>query len=127
MGSAGDQILLGTISKVDAQGPTAYLNNVRLSVLIDDAEDDNIAFIAYLTTDNAWSDNYVISAAAGFAGGTLNLSAKRYIKTNADTDVTILGNTGPIYLWLELSDPTYVEDARYVAETWGRLLKFTES
>ena len=126
MGAAGGQILLGKIKKIDAQGPTAYLNNLRLSVLVDDAESDNIGFMAYLTTDNAWSDDYIISAAAGAVGGTMNLSAKRYISTNADTDVTILGNKGPIYLWLEYSNPGLSEDARYVAETWGRQLKFDE-
>ena len=45
MGAAGDQVLIGKIKKLDAQGPTGYLHNVQLSVLVDDAESDNIGFI----------------------------------------------------------------------------------
>ena len=127
MGSSGSQVLLGQIDKLDAQGVNGYLNNVRVSVLIDEAEQDTIGFLAYLTTDDAWNDDYVISAGAGGVGKTISLSGKRTIRTNADSiGITPLSNDGPVYLWLEISDTVGVENIRYVAETWGRFIEYTE-
>ncbi len=127
MGSAGGQILLGEIKKVDAQGITGFLNNVRLSIILDDATISSVAFLAYLTTDDAWNDDYVLSACAGDFGHTCSLSGKRVIKTAADTETEQLGMNGPIYLWAEISDPgVSAYNIRYVAEVWGRFVKYVE-
>ena len=127
-GSSGSQVLIGQIKKIDAQGPTAYLNNVRLSVMINEAEQDVACITGYLTTDNAWSDDYVLTAAttAGGPGGTLNLVAKRPIHTNADTTTQSVGQGGPIYVWIEIGDYVAAEQVRYIAETWGRFIKYEE-
>ena len=127
MGDTGGQILLGEIKKVDAQGIVGFLNNVRLSIILDDATINSVAFLAYLTTDDSWNDDYVLSACAGNFGSTCSISAKRTIKTAADTETEQLGMNGPVYLWAEISDPGLVAyNIRYVAETWGRFIKFVE-
>ena len=126
VGSAGGQIHCGTVDKLDAQGINGYLNNIRLSVLLNDSVDGEIGgFIAYLTTDDTWNDNYVITARAGSFGDTVNLSAKRTIRQNSDN---ALGNMGLVHLWIELTDITVSTDVnlRYVAESWGRFIEFTE-
>ena len=128
-GSTGAQILVGRVDKIDAQGvPGGWLNNINVTVMLDEAEQDQAGIICYLTTDNVWSDNYIISAKAtpGGPSGTVSLSAKRRITTNADGNTEILGTGGPIYLWVEIGDYVAGEDFRYVAETWGRWIEFTE-
>ena len=124
-GSTGAQTLIGKIDKIDAQGVNGFLSNVKLSVMVDEAEQDTGAIMTYLTTDGVWSDNYVITAAAtkGGPGGTVNLVGKRTIRTDADD---ILGNMGPVYVWVELADYVAAESFRYVAETWGRYITFAE-
>ena len=127
MGSGGGQVRLGVISKVDAQGVTAYLNNVQVSAIINnyDGGDTTPGILFYLTTDTTWHDDTVITAAACPIAGKVSLSAKRRIKENA---VDSKGNTGTVHLWAELTDITISDDIeiRYVAETWGRFLLFTE-
>ena len=123
MGSTGDQVLLGKISKLDAQGVTAWINNVQVSCMVDEAEQDTIGFMVYATTDNSWSDDYIITARAGAVGKTTNLPIKR--KIMQDTDQT-LGNFGQVYIWGELSDTVASESARFVFETWGRFIEFDE-
>ncbi len=130
-GSTGTQILIGRIDKIDAQGvPNGWLNNVKLSIMVNEAESDVGAMMAYLTTDDGWNDDYVISAgASGAVGGIINLTAKRSIETNATPDTyndLALGTGGPIFLWVELADYVLSESFRYVAETWGRYVEFTE-
>ena len=130
-GSTGTQTLIGRIDKVDAQGvPNGWLNNVKLSLMMTEAESDVGAFMAYLTTDDAWNDDHVISAGAtGAVGGIVNLSAKRSIRTNAIPDNyndLALGTGGPVFLWVEIADYVAAETYRYVAETWGRYVEFTE-
>jgi hypothetical protein len=130
-GSTGTQILIGRIDKIDAQGvPNGFLNNVKLSLMVSEAESDAGAMMAYLSTDDAWNDDHVISAGAtGAVGGIINLAAKRPITTNAVPDNyndLALGTGGPIYLWVEMADYVAAETFRYVAETWGRYVEFTE-
>ena len=128
-GSSGDQTLIGKIDKIDAQGvPAGFLNNVVLSVMVNEAEQDVAAITCYLTTDNVWNENFIITARTtqGGPGGTVNLTAKRSITTNADTDTQKYGSGGPIYVWVEIGDYVGAEEFRYVAETWGRWIEFTE-
>ena len=126
-GSTGAQTLVGSVTKIDAQGITGFLNNVRLTVMIDEAEQDSGSIIGYLTTHDEWSDDYVITAAAtpGGPGGTLNLVGKRRIESNEESYVA-LSNTGPVYLWVEIADYVASESFRYVAETWGFGIEFNE-
>ena len=126
MGSAGGQILIGKVSKLDAQGINGYLNNIRLSVLLNDSVDGEIGgFMAYLTTSSSWDDDYVITARGGSFGDTISLSAKRTIQANS---IQATSNTGQVYLWVELTDITVATDVelRYVAETWGSFIGYTE-
>ena len=128
LGSTGDQVLIGTIDKLDAQGVSAYLNNVRFSAVLNNSQGDEAlgGYMVYLTTSSDWSDDYVITARAGSFGSTVNLSAKRTIEQNATNK---FGNLGPIYLWMEITDITLTSDVdmRYVAETWGRFIQFDET
>ena len=127
MGSAGAQIRLGVIGKVDAQGITAYLNNVQVSAIINnyDGGDTTPGIMFYLTTDTTWDDDHIISAGATGIAGKLSLSAKRRIKENAADPK---GNTGTVHLWAELTDITLSDNInmRYVVETWGSFVLFTE-
>ena len=104
------------------------MNNIVLTLMLNEAEQDVDAITAYLTTDNVWDDNTIITARAtqGGPGGTVNLTCKRRIYTNADTEVQKLGSGGPIYIWVEIGDYVGSEDFRFIAETWGRWIEFTE-
>ena len=126
--SAGVQFRIGKIEGIDIQSMPGYLNNVRLSVNLNDGSITSGGlggFIAYLSTNTTWSDDDVITARAGTFGGTVNLACKRYIKAE---DTEAARSDGPVYLWLEFTDITGIVDvqARYVAETWGRFIKYTE-
>jgi len=127
MGSAGTQIRIGKIESLDVQSMAGYLHNVRLSVNLNDSTGTgNLGgWIAYLSTNTSWSDDDVITARANKFGGTVNLSCKRSIKSE---DAEPNRVDGPVYLWLELTDITIVTDVsvRYVAETWGNFIKYTE-
>ena len=138
MGSSGNQVLLRTISKADAQGLSAWLHGVKVTYLMSDVtgagdSDANFGFMFYLTTDNNWDDDYVIaSAAGGNMSGSVWLSAKRSIKTNATPDSyndIAQGYGGPLYVWGEVSDSTVTANVqmRLVSEVWGRWLKVTEA
>ena len=127
MGSSGSQTLLGTIDKLDAQGITGYLHNLQVTAIINnyDGGDTTPGIMFYLTTDNTWSDDEVITASACPIAGKVSLSAKRRIVQNSDNS---LGNIGLVHLWAELTDITLSDNigARFVVETWGRYVAFTE-
>ncbi len=123
MGSAGGQIRVGVVDKLDAQGMTAWLNNIMVTVLVDEAEQDNIGFIVYATTGSSWNDDWIIAARGGAVGGTVNLPVKRAIRDES-TDTS--RNDGAVHLWLEFGDTIASESARIVTETWGRFIEFTE-
>ena len=128
VGSAGGQVRIGVIDKIDAQGMSGYLNNVRLSVLLNDPESIHShgagGFIAYLTTSNSWNDDYILTATAGNFADTVNLTAKRRIVENANQT---FGNQGQLHLWVELTDISLTSDEiRYVAECWGNFIAYEE-
>ena len=134
MGSAGNQVLLGRIDKVQAQGITGWFNNVTISYLASDTSagdlgTENVGVLFYLTSDGVWDDDLVITARGGGGNGaTVNLVAKRSIHSNDVTTGHEDGNIGPVYLWGEVTDATSTADidARVVTETWGRYIEFTE-
>ena len=129
MGSAGGQYRVRDIDKIDNQSTAnGFVKSVKLSVIFDTEQGaPGAGIIAYATTDNVWSDDYVISSAAvGSGGGTLWLNLWRYIKTGADTPLQ--GQSGgPIYIWLEITDPGATsESLRIVSEVYGANVTVTE-
>ena len=129
MGSAGTQVLLGSVSPLDVQGtPGAYLNNVVITALLNDDALDAPAFsggfICYLSsTDGPWADDQIITA-RGISqfGGTCSLTAKRRIR--ASTEQTSRDD-GEIYIWAEITDITLATSvsARFVIEAWGKFIE----
>jgi len=134
MGSAGGQILLARIDKVQAQGITGWFNNVQVSYLASDTDTgdlgtENVGCLLYLTSDGVWDDDLVITArGSGGNGSTVNLTAKRAIHSNDVNAGHEDGNIGPVYLWGEVTDATATADilARFVCEVWGRYVEFKE-
>ena len=126
VGTSGAQVHIGTIDKLDAQGVNGYLNNIRFSAMLNDSAGGfSGGFIAYLTTDDTWDDDTIITARAGNFADTVNLVAKRSIQQNNDQ---VRGNQGLIHLWLEVTDiaTVFPTEVRYIAETWGSFIAYTE-
>ena len=127
MGSAGGQILLGYVSKLDAQGVSAFLKNVVVTTQLQEGDGDAGGITLYLTTGDEWSDDYIITARAmpGY-GGTVSLAAMRSIEADAER---LTSNEGQIYLWGEITDLSYASEVqmRCIVETWGYFVEFTES
>ncbi len=133
LGEVGDQVLVAKFDKIDAQNsPGAYCKTVKVSALYSD-EDGGVVtsgtagFMCYLTTAEDWSDDYIITAAGLTGGGdSCWLSARRWVRTDAQTAAQTLGSDGPIFLWIESTDIGDVVQARIVIETIGRYLETTE-
>ena len=126
LGSAGSQVLIGKVDKIDAQGVNGYLHNIRVSMLLNEghtAFTTNGGFICYLTTADTWADEDIICARAAQFADTVNLPAKRTLRQSADN---VKGNMGPVYLWAECSDITASTDVtvRIVTETWGSFIEY---
>ena len=129
MGSAGGQIRIREIDKIDNQSTqNGYLHAVKISAIFDTEQGaPGAGFLFYATTDNTWNDNYVItSAGLGNGGGTCWLNIRRTIKTGSDTPLQ--GQSGgPVYIWAEITDPGLSsESARFVTEVYGRNITVTE-
>ncbi len=126
----GAQVAIAKISKVDAQGvPNAWVKNVQVTGMINEAEDDVGGMVFYLTTDGAeWNDDYIITArGVPGPGGSVSLSANRSIKTNDTTSAAFeQGVGGPIYVWVEIADYVLTEKFRWVTEVWGQRHIVTE-
>ena len=133
MGSSGGQEHCLAVKKLDPQLVGSYLNNIVASIQLNspttidpDASRTTPAFTLYLTTSNVWNDDNVITArTVGGSGGTVSLSAKRYIKSD-DEDVD--GTTGPVHLWAEMTDIQGLleeTEARITMEVWGRYISLT--
>ena len=130
MGSTGTQIRIRDVDKVDNQSTqNGYLHAVKVSAIFDTEQGSpGAGILLYATTDNAWSDNYIITTAAlGNGGGTCWLNLRRTIKTGADTPLQ--GQSGgPIYIWAEITDPgVSSESVRFVTEVYGRNIIVTEA
>ena len=127
MGSAGAQNLLGYLDKVDAQGITAWANNFVVSTMVNNYDGGNPApgIMVYATTGDPFSDNEIITARAIYSGGTVSLALKRPIRADAEKATA---NDGRIYLYAELTDITVSDnvEARFVIESWGNFIEFTE-
>ena len=130
VGSTGGQYRIRDISKVDNQSTAnGYLHCVKVSAIFDTEQGSpGAGILLYATTDNVWSDDYVItSAAVGNGGGTCWLNVRRSIKTGSDTPLQ--GQSGgPVYIWAEITDPgVSSENVRFVTEVYGRNIEVAES
>ena len=130
MGSTGTQVLLREITKIDNQSiMSGYVHAVKMSAIFDTEQGNpGVGIMFYATTDNGWSDDYVITASAcGQGGGTTWLNLRRTIKTGADT--ALQGQSGgPVYIWGEITDPGVTsESVRLVSEVYGRNIEVDES
>ena len=127
MGDSGGQKLIGTVSKLDAQGISAFLKNVVVTVQLNEGDGDAGGITLYLTTGDNWDDDHIITARAvpGY-GGTVSLTAMRSIEADAER---LTSNEGQIYLWAEMTDISYTSDVylRMVIETWGYFVEFDEA
>jgi len=135
MGSAGTPVRIGLINKIDAEGITGYLKNVVISSFIQDYHQPaagtagNVnpppSIMYYLQTTSTFDPNDVITARATTGAGTVSLTAHRVIRRNEDVDD---GNDGQIHVYAELTDVTVTQDLtlKFVLETWGRFIQFTE-
>ena len=128
MGSSGDQVLLGYIQKIDNVGVSGYCNNLTITAIVNnyDGGDETPGIICYGSTGASWTDNNVFVARGINTGGTVSLPIKRRIvldaaETNSDE--------GRVYVYAELTDITVTDDIsmRFVIETWGRFIEFTEA
>ena len=128
MGSLGGQSNIGSIKKLSPMIGGAYLNNVVVSCQQNNIDDTEVAapFTVYLSNSPVgdWLDSQVISAkATSVGGGTVSLSAKRYIRTNADGVTEDEGSFGPVYIWAEVADTSSTTDeTRFTIEAWGRMV-----
>nr|AGA18340.1 hypothetical protein [uncultured marine virus] len=130
MGSTGGQVLIREVSKIDNQSiMNGYLHSMKVSAIFDTEQGNpGVGIMLYATTDNSWSDDYVITAAAiGQGGGSAWLNVRRTIKTGVDT--ALQGQSGgPVYVWAEITDPGVTsESIRIVTETYGRNIEVDES
>ena len=120
--SAGNQVNILKIKKVDAQGvPNAWIKNVQVTAMVNEAEQDVAGVMFYLTTNDSWDDDHVITArGVPGPGGSVSLSANRSIKTNETDALSETSGFGPIYVWVEIGDYVALENFRWVTEVWGQ-------
>ena len=129
MGVTGDQQYLGRLEVLDESVGNAFINNVIVSCQVNFTEENtsNGAFTIYLSKAGAtgaggggWNDDDVITArSTGSGGGTVNLVAKKLIKTNSFGSV-VAEDIGPVHIWAEVTDmPQTNQDCRFTIEAWG--------
>ena len=140
LGTTGAQYHIGKVNKLDPALKGGYINNFVVSVIQDNSTysvappdpSDNVggtalmgAFTVYLSNSasGAWDDDQVLTArAVGSGGGTVSLSAKRFIKDDENADDNSIS---PVHVWLEMTDVTSGATslkARCTIEAWGRMI-----
>ena len=133
LGTAGAQFHIGKVNKLDPALKGGYIKNFVVSVLqnnttiIDPAIDSALmgAFTVYLSNAPAgsWSDDQVLTArSTASGGGTVSLSARRFIKDDENADDSSIA---PVHVWLEMTDITSGATdltARCTIEAWGRMI-----
>ena len=136
LGTGGAQIHLAEVIMLDHALKGAYLNNVQFSVMTNNttsrlASTDPAAsalipaYTFYLSYEpTTWSDGSVFAVySTPQGGGNGNLTCKRSIKTNEDSDPE--RNQGPIHIWAECTDVTAGAtplEARVTLTAWGRMI-----
>ena len=134
MGAAGAQFHIGKVSKLDPALKSGFLNNVVVSAMANKQSGSTQieraalqAFTIYLSNSSSaagWSDDQVIAArSTPQGGGTVSLSAKRVIRTDANEEDSSLG---PVHIWAEATDvpvqPNTEAEGRFTIEAWGRMI-----
>jgi len=127
IGSAGSQVKVGEIAKIDNVGATGYVNNLTISAIVNDyTSSETPGLIFYVGTSSSWSDDDVVVARAvsGTSSGTVNLPIKRRIAQNSEGDPG--SNDGRLYVWAECTDVAITDDTeiRFVGELWGKFVKW---
>ncbi len=136
LGVLGGQFHIGKVNKLDPALRGGYLNNVVVSCMqnntmaaISGEEWGFVgAFTVYLSNSASgdWQDSQILTAKSTAAGGgTVSLSAKRFIKDDANADDSSIS---PVHIWLEMTDVTAGATdmtARVVIESWGRMVLLT--
>ncbi len=136
MGRTGAQVHIGKVNKLDPALRGGYLHNVVVSIMQDNATylvaGAEVAlmgaFTVYLSNSASgdWQDSQILTAKSTAAGGgTVSLSAKRFIKDDANADDSSIS---PVHIWLEMTDVTAGATdmtARVVIESWGRMVLLT--
>ncbi len=140
LGTAGAQFHIGKVNKLDPALKGGYIKNFVVSVVQNNSTysvpppdpGDNVggtalmgAFTVYLSNSASgdWKDDQVLTArSTGSGGGTVSLSARRFIKDDVNADDN---STSPVHVWLEMTDVTSGATdltARCTIEAWGRMI-----
>jgi len=126
LGSAGEQILIGSLSPLTARNQLgrAYAKNIVMTYILQGdaaADPDQGGICFYVSSNNTWADSDVITARAlSLGGGTVNLPIHRWVSGEVTDDAP----GGKLYIYAEMTDFTLTTDVsvRYTAETWGSAL-----
>ncbi len=140
LGTTGAQYHIGKVNKLDPALKGGYIKNFVVSVVQNNSTysvpppdpTDNVggtalmgAFTVYLSNSASgdWSDDQVLTArSTGSGGGTVSLSARRFIKDDENADDN---SVSPVHVWLEMTDVTSGATnltARCTIEAWGRMI-----
>ena len=140
LGTGGTQYHIGKVNKLDPALRGGYLHNVVVSIMQNNTTyavpppvpSVNVggtalmgAFTVYLSNSASgdWKDDQILAAkSTGSGGGTVSLSAKRFIKDDANADDSSIS---PVHIWAEMTDVTSGATdltARCTIEAWGRMV-----
>ena len=124
LGSLGTVGLIGSFQTLEQadQNYLGYLDNVKVSCLLEVTVDDNpVGIMYYITNEETFDNGNVICAGACNTAGTIWLPVRRKV---GETEHPIPGTT-KLYLWGELSDTGAVTHSIVsMVEFWGRLINF---
>ena len=138
LGTAGAQFHIGKVNKLDPALAGGYIKNFVVSIIQNnstylvppepgDKGGTSLmgAFTVYLSNSASgdWSDDQVLTArSVASGGGTVSLSARRFIKNDENDDDN---STSPVHVWLEMTSITSGATdltARVTIEAWGRMI-----
>ena len=133
LGTTGSQYHIGKVNKLDPALKGGYIKNFVVSVMQDNTTAASTGdtwgfmggFTVYLSNSASgdWADDQVLTARAlPSGGGTVSLSARRFIKEDENADDSSLS---PVHVWLEMTDVTSAATAlkaRATIEAWGRMI-----
>ena len=104
------------------QAPSGRLEKIKVSV-IDRNGEANQSFIVGACTDDfvaSWASDTITAGATGKGGGTVWLSAKRFVRSSDDTEDR---NDGAVTVQVSTQDLEV--EAEIVCEVWGRFINLT--
>ena len=133
LGTLGAQFHIGKVNKLDPALKGGYIKNFVVSVM----QNNTTAVVAgqewgfmggftvYLSNSASgdWADDQVLTArSVPTGGGTVSLSARRFIKDDENADDSSIS---PVHVWIEMTDVTAGATdltARCTIEAWGRMI-----